>query len=205
DAVPTKGARYLHVDVNGVDSDGEADSLDPGARWKRKNSSLPGYDDDPFWDAASDAGMSEIQFTDRTRHLLLSLRLQKAYCVYCAFCCVASAVICVSSFRRIARMSVAGQNVAAHQWESWEAFLEVTIGLAVCVETLSSIWLMGLKAFCKNWLCIFDAFVASLTLLSWTLAAAMKLSLLQAELPMLVLRFLLQPFRLLSTASTLRR
>eukprot|EP00933_Yihiella_yeosuensis_P032014 TRINITY_DN25600_c0_g1_i1.p1 TRINITY_DN25600_c0_g1~~TRINITY_DN25600_c0_g1_i1.p1 ORF type:complete len:278 (+),score=22.52 TRINITY_DN25600_c0_g1_i1:106-939(+) len=148
-----------------------------------------------------------IQFSDRAKHCLLSVRLQKAYFFYCGLCFVLSAVVCISNFHRAATSS--GLGFAKHRWLDWEAVLETLIGLAVCTETFTSLWLKGRKAFLQDWLCIFDALVATLTLVSWALLAMRKIllaeNMIEVDLPILVLRFLLQPFRMISTVSAIRR
>jgi len=146
---------------------------------------------------------------DRFRHFLLSVRLRKIYFIYCGVCCLMSGVACSSTYHKIAVLSRSGQSLTEHSWDCWEVHLELAIGLAVLMESLISFRLMGVKTFFKDWLCIFDLVVATATLLSWVLLAVKQTFLaddiLEFDLPVLVLRFVLQPFRMLSTASALRR
>eukprot|EP00931_Biecheleriopsis_adriatica_P010573 TRINITY_DN111648_c0_g1_i1.p1 TRINITY_DN111648_c0_g1~~TRINITY_DN111648_c0_g1_i1.p1 ORF type:complete len:408 (+),score=74.21 TRINITY_DN111648_c0_g1_i1:85-1308(+) len=150
-----------------------------------------------------------IPLADRVRHLLLSLRLRRAYVAYCGLCCAMSGVACISTYTKIKELSRSGQSLSDHSWDSWEVNLEVLIGFAVCTETSVSLWLMGFKAFCKDWLCIVDSMVATLTVLSWMLLGINETKLaddmLETDFPVLLLRFMLQPCRMLSTASALRR
>lgn len=148
--------------------------------------------------------------TERARFALLSLRLRKVYFGYCVLCFVLSALACGSSFRRAANLGRGGTSLSSHRWEVWESTLEVMIGIMVCTETLSSMWLMGRKAFFRDWWCVYDAVVVVLTLVTWFLLGVRQVLLeadvlKQVDLPLLALRFLMQPCRLLSAISVLRR
>lgn len=146
---------------------------------------------------------------ERVRHALLSARLQKAYVIYCVFCFFLSSLICGSSLARAAGTS-AWNDVSSHRWESWETMLEIGIGLVVCVETLCTLWLTGPREFFRDAWCVFDIGVVALTMMSWVLlftrsAVISSETFLQLDMPLLILRFILQPCRMLATASMARR
>lgn len=157
------------------------------------------------------AGGPRPPLRDRVKHLLLSLRLQKAYIGYCLLCFFLSALACASSFGRAVRLKVwEGGQLVTHSWEPWEAIAEALVGVIICAETTSTLWLMGRQEFLEDCWCLFDASVMALTLLSWSLlalrwAAPLGEGVLQFDLPLLALRFVLQPCRVLATASFARR
>jgi len=146
---------------------------------------------------------------DRARHVLFSLRLRKDYLLYCFICFLLTAVACTSTVGQVLRLQRDGQALSAYQRRAWEVCLEAVIGVAVVAETVSALWLSGRRAFVRDCWCIFDAGVAALTLLDWVLQLArwalLAEGLLAADLPLLALRFVLQPCRMLTAVSMLRR
>jgi len=103
-----------------------------------------------------------------------------------------------------------GKTLTAHQWLPWESYLDLVVGLVVCAETTSTLWLTGAREFIGDCWGVFDASVVILTLLSWFLIFLQRTALpgrgiLALDLPLLALRFVLQPCRLLATASIAQR
>jgi len=90
---------------------------------------------------------------------------------------------------------------------SWEAMCWIVVGLAMFSEMASQVVIRGTSSFCRDWWCIFDSVVIVLTVLAWTLTLMRRLSGVAEEavedtdLPLLALRFLLQPCRVVVTAS----
>lgn len=117
--------------------------------------------------------------------------------------------MCISSFGRIFQQTLAGNNVSDHSWLTWESALEVVVGGALCMETLSTLWLLGRKAFFRDCWCLVDATVAFLTLAQWVCLVARRAmlaaELLEANPPLLALRFALQPLRFVAAFSMVRR
>lgn len=156
-------------------------------------------------------GLHDIPCRERVRHTLLSLRLQKAYVGYCLLCCLLSTAVCSSSLARAAkRKAWDGGALASHEWHPWEQTLEMLVGLVLCAETLANLWLAGREEFFRDCWSVFDAAVVALTLLSWGLLALQNAVLLgegvlKLDLPLLTLRFVLQPCRVLAAASMTRR
>lgn len=146
---------------------------------------------------------------DRARHALLSIRLHRNYFAYLFVCFVLSAVVCTSTFGRLVRLKHEGRAISSYERQPWETLLEVLIGLAVCTETLSTLWLTGRAAFLRDSWCIFDATVVVLTLLDWLFRvlrwALLEEEVLRVDLPLLAMRFVLQPCRVLAAVSMVRR
>lgn len=167
---------------------------------------------DEFERVLSEAGEMEVAYKDRLKHLLLSLRLRRMYALYCFICCVLSAVVCSSTVFRVAKHTTQGHIVQEHRWQSWETTIEVLIGLAVCAETTTTLWLRGWRSFVRDLWCLFDSLVVILTLLNWCLLLLKhgfgeigKKAMEDVDLPLFVLRFVLQPFRLCAALSMVRR
>lgn len=153
---------------------------------------------------------SDLPCQDRLRHTILTIRLTRAYVAYCVICCLLSAVAFVSTLMRSGFVVTQEAAAGGHQWWLWERYLDVVVGFVVCAETLATLWLLGLREFLNNAWCIFDASVVALTLLTWLLIIAQRTALLrqgalELDLPLLALRFVLQPCRFLATASLARR
>jgi hypothetical protein len=151
----------------------------------------------------------KVPCKDKVRHVLFSIRLRKAYVVYCFFCFLLACLACVSTLGRVAKLKVKGQTVWSHRWETWETVLEAVIGVAVCSETLCALWLAGCSAFLSDFWAVFDTVVVALTVvhlalvaLRWALVAR---DVLEVDFIFLAVRFALQPCRLLAAASMLRR
>lgn len=147
----------------------------------------------------------KVPAADRARHLLLLLRLQRVYFAYCFACVLISSVLFLSTFGR----AIAGseKDDDRHKWPVWQSVLEFAIGLVVCSETFSTFWLAGRSEFLRDPWCIFDAVVVVLTLLHWSLTGvlSMLLELDSIDLPLLTLRFFLQPCRVVAAVSMMRR
>jgi len=233
-----KPLHWVAADAPDVGSDDETAALARGASRNHRRKDVGETHDDANcdgvicrWDSGSDGSVggglrhcsrcceaicgsrarNGVPCQDRVRHVLLSLRLRKAYVAYSIICCALSCLACGSSFARVAKRTAwEGEAWSSHEWEPWERALEVIISIVVCSETLSTLWLTGWKDFIRDCWCIFDATVMALTLLTWCLLALRRAllvgeSVLKLDLPLLALRFFLQPCRVLAMASMARR
>lgn len=96
------------------------------------------------------------------------------------------------------------------QWKHhfWEEVLEVTLGACMVLETLLTLWVLGFKPFFRNCWCIFDFMVMLATAVSigWGLEhIGRKGEITEADVPLLCLRFVLQPARIIAVCMSARR
>lgn len=148
---------------------------------------------------------------DRLKHVLITVRLQRIYTVYCFTCFLLSAIACATSLGRAAHHKVLhGGSIATHELHPWETAFEGVLGIVVCSETIIMIWLSGKDEFLRSFWGIFDAIVVFLTLLTWGLLTLRNNpyfgeSMLKLDLPLILLRFVLQFCRILVAASMTKR
>merc|ERR1712048_1214805 len=92
------------------------------------------------------------------------------------------------------------------QWKHhrWEEALEVGIGVLIVAETLLTMRVLGVRTFfCSCW-CVFDFVVTVLTLVSIGYGLkhlGRKGEITEADVPLLMLRFVLQPARVLAAVA----
>lgn len=103
-----------------------------------------------------------------------------------------------------------GSKLKALPKQTVDIIAEALVASAVCIETLSTLWLLGRDAFFKDCWCILDTSVVLLTLLDlfirlvlWALPFAAEM--VSLDLSAVALRFVLQPCRLIAAASMVRR
>lgn len=161
------------------------------------------------WRASAALG---VHWTEQARHTVLLLRLQRPYFVYCLMCSLLAAAAFVSTLMDLVHSHRKGELPKGRVWEdileggTWQSACWSAVGLALCAEVASSLVVRagrGCKADC--W-CAFDAIVVVLTALAWGLtwvrrASPMREEAEEADLWLLMLRFALQPCRVLAAAS----
>lgn len=144
-----------------------------------------------------------VSFRDRARQVVASLQARKAYGVYCFVCFVSSVVltylVLTESVREEHRNN--GHTVILYYpWLKWETVVEICVGAAVVIETISAMWLHGVRSFlCDGW-CLLDAVISVLTVLDWVVflmeSKALDFEVAQFYMPIISARFFLQPYRL---------
>eukprot|EP00927_Polykrikos_kofoidii_P084225 TRINITY_DN8820_c0_g2_i1.p1 TRINITY_DN8820_c0_g2~~TRINITY_DN8820_c0_g2_i1.p1 ORF type:complete len:257 (-),score=34.16 TRINITY_DN8820_c0_g2_i1:96-866(-) len=143
--------------------------------------------------------------SERARHAILSWRLQRPYMAYCLGCAGVTFFLLVWNFAKGVQ-----NNWNLPQWKHhvWEEVLEVTIGVAIVVETMLTMRVVGVRDFLGNMWCVFDLVVAVLTAVSVGYGLkhlGRRGEICEADVPLLLLRFILQPARVLAAvASTCR-
>lgn len=146
-----------------------------------------------------------ISRRERARHVVMNWRLRRPYLLYCLACAATTAFLLLWNL-----MKGMENNWNLPQWKHhrWEEALEVTIGVLIVGETAVTLCLLGPGHFFGNCWHIFDLAVALLT----TVSIAYGLEHLgrsgeicEANVPLLMARFVLQPARMLAiVASTCR-
>lgn len=135
------------------------------------------------------------------------------YFVYCLLC-----LVMTTTLLAVAAWEFFIPSEEASDWRRrlrpWEEAIEIIVGIALCIEISIVMYLLGWRQglFLDRWR-VLDAFVAGLTLFCGTFFLIRRLAggvglgpfLDGVYLPMLGLRFALQPFRILSTASMVVR
>jgi hypothetical protein len=133
--------------------------------------------------------------TETSRYLLLSWRMRPPYLAYSTVCALVSLGLLVfnlvQGFKR-------NWHLPTWQHHPLEEATELALCGALVVEVVLTHRLLGTQAFLANSWCVFDAGVAGLSVVSMLYALTHLGSdgeLAQASLPLLVLRFFLQPLR----------
>eukprot|EP00440_Ansanella_granifera_P065001 gb/GFBE01070480.1/.p1 GENE.gb/GFBE01070480.1/~~gb/GFBE01070480.1/.p1 ORF type:complete len:237 (+),score=45.72 gb/GFBE01070480.1/:1-711(+) len=166
----------------------------------------------PLDPADLEQGPSEtaVHWTEQARHVVLLLRLQKPYFVYCLGCSCLAAAAFFSTL-----VDLFSSHKAGRGWHdileggTWQSACWSVVGLALCAEVLSGLVVRGFE-FSRDWWCIFDTALLVLTVLAWALTHLRRASLIreeaeEADLWLLFLRFVLQPCRVLATATMARK
>jgi len=148
---------------------------------------------------------SRISRTERARHAILAWRLERPYLLYCLAC------FGVTAFLLSWNLAKGVQNHWNFpQWKHhrWEELLEVGIGVLMVAETLLTMRVLGLRAFFSSGWCIFDFIVALLTIVSVCYGLehlGTRGEICEANVPLLMLRFVLQPARVLAAVAVTYR
>ncbi|CAE8711033.1 unnamed protein product [Polarella glacialis] len=135
---------------------------------------------------------------DKARHAILAWRLERPYLVYSLACAFAMALLLVWNIVKGVQ-----NNWNLPQWKHhrWEEALEVGIGAVIVVETLLTLRVLGVRTFFTSYWCLFDLLVTLLTVVSIGYGIdhlGRSGEICQAEVPLLTLRFVLQPARVLA-------
>eukprot|EP00435_Cladocopium_sp_Y103_P045090 s956_g12.t2 len=135
---------------------------------------------------------------EQARHAILSWRLKRPYLIYSLACAALMLALLVWN---IVKGIQNNWNLPQWKHHRWEEILEVTVGVAIVVEVLLTLRVLGVRDFCANPWCVFDAIVAVLTVVSTAYGLehlGRQGEICEAQLPLLFLRFVLQPARLLA-------
>lgn len=148
---------------------------------------------------------NHITTAEYARHVILSFRLRRSYLVYC----ISIFLLTFFVFSWNLRKGIYDEwNMPGWRHHQWEEALEVFIGSCMTVETIVTMRLLGLKTFFGVLWHIFDFVVMVLTILS-VLYALDHLSqggeTCEADMLLLMIRFLLQPVRVMTTLAEMYR
>jgi len=149
-----------------------------------------------------------VDWTEQARHMVLLLRLQRPYYVYCICCCVLSVAAFVSTLIDIVRQHDEGVNWHdVLEGSNWQSACWITVALALCTEVVSAAVVRrgSWTGLFVDWWSTFDAALVILTLFAWGLMRFRRASLVreeaeQVDLWLLALRFALQPCRVFAAA-----
>lgn len=158
---------------------------------------------DPRQNCLCDKGKG-ISSKERAKHTILSLRLRKPYLVYCFVCL---AVILFLLTWNIAKGVWYEWDLPQWEHHRWEEVVEAIIGVCMVIETLVTLRLMGTDFFRNLW-CLFDFAVMLLFIVS-TIYAFQNIrseeNITEANIALLMVRFVLQPVRVLAAIGTTYR
>ncbi|CAJ1397239.1 unnamed protein product [Effrenium voratum] len=134
---------------------------------------------------------------DQTRHAILSWRLERPYLIYSLACAALMLLLLVWNVVKGVQ-----NNWNLPQWKHhrWEEYLEVGIGIVIVLEVVLTLRLLGARDFFANGWCVFDFIVALLAVISTCYGLehlGRQGEICEAQLPLLFVRFVLQPARLL--------
>eukprot|EP00392_Amoebophrya_sp_AT5.2_P015717 g15933.t1 len=167
------------------------------------------------------------------REMLLSWRLRKPYLIYCCVLGLASLLLLVFTAyenvplgMRNAEQPLKGQDEllqqqaapapahgddpsrpTAHAFHHVAEIAEILIGLCLVLETAITWYTLGSRSFFASKWCLFDLTVSLLTLGIFLLSSWDAFDVIEEyfEMPILILRFSLQPLRLIQTAHIIRK
>mmetsp|Transcript_34197 Transcript_34197/g.72813 ORF Transcript_34197/g.72813 Transcript_34197/m.72813 type:complete len:292 (+) Transcript_34197:349-1224(+) len=135
---------------------------------------------------------------DRGRHAILAFRLTRPYLIYCF---VVSASTCWLLVWNVMRGLENHWNLPQWKHHPAEEVVELAIGTCIVLETLFTMAALGLRAFCTSLWCLFDLLVALLTVVSMGFGLrhlGRKGEVAEADVPLLLIRFILQPSRVVA-------
>uniref|UniRef100_A0A7S1F7E8 Ion transport domain-containing protein n=1 Tax=Noctiluca scintillans TaxID=2966 RepID=A0A7S1F7E8_NOCSC len=153
---------------------------------------------DSFWNRLWKGRRTQgVTKADRARLAITSWRLRRPYLIYCLVCSAATSFLLGWNF---AKGMENNWNLPQWKHHRWEEILEVSIGLAMTLETSLTICLLKGRFFRNCWN-VFDFVVMLLTIIS--IGYGLKHigrqgEVCEADVPLLVLRFALQPVRVLT-------
>lgn len=157
-----------------------------------------------------------VHWTEKVRHTVLLLRLQRPYFVYCLVCSLLAAVAFISTLVDLFGSHSAGRLSHSRAWHdvleggTWQSLCWTLVGLALAAEVASSVVMRrGCRCASDGWHA-FDAVVLLLTVILWAVshlrrASPMREEIEEADLWLLAVRFSLQPCRVLAAASMARK
>ncbi|CAK0900419.1 unnamed protein product, partial [Prorocentrum cordatum] len=152
-----------------------------------------------------DRARSRISRAERARHAILAWRLERPYLIYCTVCAGVQAWLLAWNLIKGVQNH---WNLPQWKHHRWEEVTEVTIGVLIVSETLLTLRVVGIRDFFCNCWCVFDLLVAALTVVSVGYAlehVGRHGNIAEANVPLLMLRFVLQPARVFAAvASTWR-
>lgn len=150
-------------------------------------------------------GRKHLSRDDMAKHAILTWRLQRPYLIYCVCCSIATLFLlgwnCYKGVQN-------HWNLPQWKHNRWEEIMEVALGACMTVETALTLWVLGARTFFKDCSCVFDFGVMLLTVVSISYGLehlGRKGEITEADVPLLCLRFVLQPARVLAVCSAARR
>lgn len=135
------------------------------------------------------------------RHAILDWRLRRPYLLYCL------AVAATTAFLLLWNLIKGVQNewnLPMWKHHRWEEVLEVSIGVLIVTETVVTLGMLGCRVFFSSCWCVFDFCVALLTIVSIAYGLehlGRQGEICEANVPLLLSRFVLQPARVLAMAA----
>lgn len=139
---------------------------------------------------------------ERARHAILVLRLQRPYLLYCFVCTVVTAFLLGWNFSKGVQ-----NNWNLPQWKHhyWEEVLEVGVGACMAAETFLTMRVLGVRTFFRSCWCVFDFVAMLLTVVSICYGLkhlGRRGEICEADVPLLMLRFVLQPMRMFTALTS---
>ncbi|CAD7950831.1 unnamed protein product [Amoebophrya sp. A120] len=173
---------------------------------------------EPLWVELNELG-AETGAADPNsyrRRQLLTWRLSKSYVLYCLLLLVASTFLLFYNLKRWVQYGHLPEW-DRHVWEEW---LEIGITVCLTAETATTLYLLGFRKFMRSYWLRFDLAVVVVLWVCVFLVAASKLGWVMTdknaetkkqedsmfenlELPFLILRFTVQPLRVVSQITQL--
>jgi len=147
---------------------------------------------------------SYIRASERARHAVLSCHLQRSYLIYCTGCAlVIGFLLCWNLIQGLQ----SNWDLQSWRYYMWEETLEVLVGVCLVVETLITLWILGPRSFFKSCWCIFDLCVTTLAAMSMVVGALHLEERMRFHkaVPLLMMRFVLQPLRVLVICGSIYR
>mmetsp|Transcript_16886 Transcript_16886/g.49387 ORF Transcript_16886/g.49387 Transcript_16886/m.49387 type:complete len:198 (+) Transcript_16886:166-759(+) len=152
-----------------------------------------------------DGSPQRVSWVLRGRHAILSWRLWSSYLFYCVCCFILTVFLLVWTLIKGMQNH---WNLPDWKHHQWEEILEVGVSTALVVETLNSVWVCGVVEFFRSCWHILDVVVAVLAMISVGYGLShlrQPGNIYHASLPLLMLRFVLQPARVLVQAKYTHR
>ncbi|CAK9033090.1 unnamed protein product [Durusdinium trenchii] len=155
-------------------------------------------------------GSVQLHWTERIKHQILLLRLQRPYFIYCLMCSFIAATAFLSTLIDLCFGSEKGWHDIL-EGGTWQSACWSAVSLALFAEVLSNLFInWPVKSFSQDWWLIFDVTLLVLTVFAWALshwrrATIMREEAEEADLWLIFLRFALQPCRVFASAANARK
>jgi len=150
---------------------------------------------------------SGVRSLDSGRQILMSWRLRRGYVIYCLLCLVLSGFLFLYTMMQGHALE---WQFDLYRHQLWEEIVELVLGVSIVTETVFTYRVVGFDAFFRNKWCVFDMVLSVLTVLSWLFIVTKSNAWIEhlegyLEMPLLAIRFALQPLRVISTFMALHK
>ena len=153
---------------------------------------------------------SQVHWSEKIKHQILLLRLQRPYFIYCLLCSLIAAAAFLSTLIDLSFSNEKGWHDIL-EGGTWQSACWSAVSVALFAEVLSNIFInWPVKSVIQDWWLIFDVTLLILTVSAWAMSHWRRASIMreeaeEADLWLIFLRFALQPCRVFASAANARK
>lgn len=135
----------------------------------------------------------------QVHRVLLRWRLRRCYMVYSMVLCSLCLLLFGSTVRSLVSLHGKGHRWSDHAFSTWETMLEVGVGVALVIEIFIHCSIVGARVWCQSCVNASDTVFAVLTVASWLMMLSRPRLSGFLDMPLLAIRFILQPCRVVAS------